>query len=253
MREWGVGRGGSATNDGGAGIAEAMGYRCGEERGESLAAGGAALKVLARIDDSKVYPALLDATFEIACDVNNPLSGDEGSAMVYSAQKGATPEQTDALEDAMVHYASILDAYAGRAVSEQPGAGAAGGIGAGLVAFVSATLSPGFDLIAKACDLENQIRDCDLVITGEGKIDAQTGRGKVPSGVARLAEKYGKPIVGFFGTLDISAGDTVSARFAEVIAIDMLAADRADAMRNTAGYLVQAATSFARDGTGWLG
>lgn len=249
VRDFIIGIGGSATNDGGAGIAQALGYRFLDEHGEPLAPGGLALGKLVRIDATNVHPALRQASFQVACDVNIPLCGPDGSTLNYSAQKGATPEQTQALEKAMNRYTTVLDAYAGRAVSEEPGAGAAGGIGAGLLAFASATLSPGFDLIAEACRLEMQICKCDLVITGEGKIDAQTNQGKVPIGVARISKRYGKPVVGFCGTLDLSAQPTASTAFAEIIAIDTLAADTADAMENAARYLAQAAESFARHWT----
>ncbi len=248
VRNFIIGLGGSATNDGGVGIAQALRYRFLDERGESLGSGGIALKGLTGIDNGNLHPALRDATFQVACDVNIPMCGIDGSSLNYSAQKGANREQADALESALRNYSRVLDAYAGRGVSEEPGAGAAGGIGAGLLAFTSATLSPGFDLIAQACDLEDHIRGCDLVITGEGRMDVQTEQGKVPSGVARLAQKHGKRVIAFCGTLDASGGDA-AARFAAIIAIDSLATDEADGMENAARYLAQVAASFARDWT----
>jgi len=223
-----------------------LGYQFFDSGGAKIGKGGAALGKLSRIDDSRVHPMLRDAHFQVACDVSNPLCGPNGATMIYSAQKGATPDQMEVLETSMQHYATVLDAYAGRAVSEIPGAGAAGGIGAGLLAFTNATLLPGVELIAEACGLEDEIRDCDLVITGEGKIDAQTEQGKVPDGVARIAHKYGKPVIGFCGTLDESAKQTM---FAEVHAIDTLADDTADAMEKAGGYLEELAVSFARDWT----
>jgi glycerate kinase len=243
VRNFIIGIGGSATNDGGFGIAMALGYAFQDVEGENLRKGGLVLGGLDTIDDSKIHPFLRDARFKVACDVNNPLCGPNGATRVYGPQKGATPEQIEELETAMVHYAGVLDAYAGRAVSEEPGAGAAGGIGAGLLAFTNATLEPGVDLIAEACGLEEQVLDCDLVITGEGKIDSQTEQGKVPDGVARIARKHGKPVVGFCGTLDTTANQTA---FAEIHPIDVLAKDTQDAMENAGHYLEQAAESFAR-------
>lgn len=243
IRDFIIGIGGSATNDGGTGVAQALGYHFLDRDENELEYGGIWLEQLIKIDGSNAHPALNQSTFHVACDVNIPLCGPTGSTLNYGQQKGINARYIPLLEQSMVIYGVVLDAFMNRSISVLPGAGAAGGIGAGLVAFTSATLEPGFDLVSRACGLEEKINACDLVITGEGKIDAQTAQGKVPSGVARIAAQYGKPVIGFCGTLDSQVEST---RFEEIIAIDVLASDTHDAITNVAQYLTQAATSFAR-------
>jgi glycerate 2-kinase len=183
--------GGSATNDGGAGMAQAVGIRLLDERGDDLPPGGAALRRLARIDASGLDPVVGGVEVVAACDVDNPLTGPKGASAVYGPQKGATPEQVRLLDDALGHLASTIHRDLGLDVRDVPGAGAAGGMGAGLVAFLGARLRPGFEVVAAALDLERRLGRADVAVTGEGRYDAQSERGKAPAGVLRMARDAG--------------------------------------------------------------
>jgi len=194
-----VGIGGSATNDGGAGMAQALGARLTDAIGRDIGPGGGALADLARIDVSGLDPRIAECRIEVACDVTNPLLGPEGASAVFGPQKGATPETAAILDAALARLAERFRVDLGRDVAELPGAGAAGGLGAGLVAVLGAKLRPGVDIVLSAIDFERVVADCDLVITGEGRIDAQSARGKTPVGVARLAERFGKPVIAIAG------------------------------------------------------
>ncbi len=196
-----VGIGGSATNDGGAGMAEALGYRFLDATGSVLARGGAALLSLARIDGSHRLSELDDCEILVACDVTNPLCGPNGASRVYGPQKGATPEAVEELDGALRHFADVVRAQMGVPIADLPGAGAAGGLGAGLVAFAHGSLRPGVELVADACHLADRMRGADLVITGEGKLDGQSVHGKTPIGVARIAQQAGIPVVAVAGIL----------------------------------------------------
>lgn len=240
-----IGIGGSATNDAAAGIAQALGIRLLNRDEQEVESGGAALPDVASLDFEHVHPRLKEVTLSVACDVNIPLYGASGSSLNYSKQKGASQEESQLLEQALQHFGDLLDAHAGRKVSAIPGAGAAGGMGAGLVGLCGAELLPGLALLAKLVKLEEAVRDCDLVVTGEGRIDAQTLQGKAPSGVATMAAKYGKNVVAFCGSVD-SNFDTVASPFAEVIPIKSIAKDTPDALQHADDYLVQLATAFAR-------
>jgi glycerate kinase len=183
--------GGSATNDGGAGMAQALGIRLLDERGSDLPPGGAALRGLTRIDASGLDPAVREAEIVAASDVDNPLTGPLGASAVYGPQKGATPEQVRLLDEALGHLAAAIHRDLGLDVRDVPGAGAAGGLGGGLVAFLGARLRPGFEVVAAALDLERRLDRADVAVTGEGKYDAQTERGKAPAGVLRMARQAG--------------------------------------------------------------
>ena len=196
-----VGIGGSATNDAGAGMAQALGYRLLDSSGKELPPGGAALKHLAVIDSTGRHPGLDGCDILVACDVTNPFCGPQGASRVYGPQKGASPETVDELDAALGHFARIAAAQLACDVMDVPGAGAAGGLGAGLLAFTHARLCPGVGLVAEAVGLEQALAGADLVLTGEGRIDAQSVFGKVPVGVARLASKYGVPSVAVAGAL----------------------------------------------------
>lgn len=197
-----IGIGGSATNDGGAGMAQALGTRLLDAQGRELPPGGAALARLASIAADQVDARLRNCTFEVACDVNNPLCGPTGASAVYGPQKGATPEMVAELDAALAHYARVIERDLGHAVRDIPGAGAAGGLGAGLLAFLHATLRPGAQIILEAVRLEEQIRSADLVISAEGRLDSQTAYGKSVGAVAALAKKYGLPVLALAGGLD---------------------------------------------------
>jgi glycerate kinase len=194
--------GGSATNDGGAGMAQAVGVRLLDEGGEDLPPGGGALRRLARIDASGLTPAVRGTEVVAACDVDNPLTGPKGASVVYGPQKGATPDQVRILDDALGHLAAVIHRDLGLDVREIPGAGAAGGLGAGLVAFLGARLRPGFEVVATALDLERRLDAADVAVTGEGSYDAQSERGKAPAGVLRMARDLGCRTVLVAGRVD---------------------------------------------------
>ena len=195
-----VGIGGSATNDGGAGMAQALGYHLLDAQGHELPPGGLALQNLARIHVGGVHANWTDAQVDVACDVTNPLTGPSGASAVYGPQKGATPEVVAELDAALKHFAQIIRRDLGVDVEPLPGAGAAGGLGAGLVAFTGARLRPGAEMVMEALNLDDRIKGADLVITGEGRLDSQTARfGKGPAAVARHARKAGIPVVALAG------------------------------------------------------
>ncbi len=179
--------GGSATNDAGAGMAQAVGVRLLDEGGRDLPPGGAALERLAEIDMGGLDPAVAGAEVAVACDVDNPLTGPQGASATYGPQKGASPQDVALLDRALGHFAAVVHRDLGLDLREVPGAGAAGGLGAGLVAFLGAKLRAGFDLVAEALRLEARMGAADVVITGEGRFDRQSLRGKAPAGVLRLA------------------------------------------------------------------
>ena len=196
-----VGIGGSATNDGGAGMAQALGFSLRDVDDKELPPGGAALRRLARIDASNRHRRLPQVEIVVACDVDNPLCGERGASRIYGPQKGATPAMVEELDAALAHYATIVQRDLRCDVADQAGAGAAGGMGAGLMAFAGARIQPGFDIVAAASNLRERIMAADLVITGEGALDGQSGFGKAPAGVARLARECGVPVVAVAGTL----------------------------------------------------
>jgi glycerate 2-kinase len=196
-----IGIGGSATNDGGAGMAQALGATLLTKEGTEIARGGAALATLAHISTATIDPRLQECTVEVACDVSNPLCGPTGASAVYGPQKGATPEMVVELDRALAHYAQIIEHDLGVAVRDIPGAGAAGGLGAGLIAFLHATLRPGAQIVLEAVHLEERMRTTDLVITAEGQLDSQTAYGKSVGAVAALAKYYGLPVLALAGSL----------------------------------------------------
>jgi len=198
-----IGLGGSATNDGGSGIASALGARFLDSSGRDLQQGGKALLGLDRIDVSGLNPALKHVEILAACDVTNPLCGPDGASAVYGPQKGATSEMIEVLDKALCNYASVIEEGFGVDVSSAPGTGAAGGAGAGLIAFCNASLKHGIDIVCDIVDFEKKIEGADLVITGEGRIDSQTCKGKAIYGLALRTVKKGVPLVALGGNIDI--------------------------------------------------
>ena len=197
-----VGIGGSATNDGGAGMAQALGYHLLDESGHELPPGGLALKRLARSHVGGVHANWKEAEVDVACDVTNPLTGPSGASAVYGPQKGATPEMVVELDAALKHFAEIIRRDLGVDVEHLPGAGAAGGLGAGLVAFTRARLRPGAEMVMEALHLDERLAGAQLVITGEGRLDSQTARfGKGPAAVARHARQAGISVVAIGGSV----------------------------------------------------
>ena len=193
--------GGSATNDAGAGALQALGLGLFDEQGNSLARGGLALARLARIDLGGLDPRLARVRFEIAADVNNPLCGEQGASAIFGPQKGASPEQVRLLDQALGHFADHCARVLPKDVRQEPGSGAAGGLGFAAKAFFGAQFRAGVEVVAELVGLAEAVKGADLVITGEGRFDAQTLRGKTPFGVARIARAQGVPVVVLAGTL----------------------------------------------------
>ncbi len=196
-----VGMGGSATNDGGAGMASALGARLYDSKDRPLPPGGASLSRLASIDVSRLHPALRRTEIIAASDVENPLCGPEGASAVYGPQKGAGARTVRTLDKALHRYATVIHDSFGIEVADRPGAGAAGGLGAGLMAFCGGHVRSGIDIVCQALDFDNRIKGADLVITGEGRMDASTVYNKAPVGVARRAAPLGVPVIALAGSL----------------------------------------------------
>ena len=194
-----VGIGGSATCDGGIGMAAALGYRFLDETGTPVEPVGGSLGAIASIDRQNVDPRLDGVSVSVACDVTNPLTGDNGASVVYSPQKGASPEQVTRLDTGLANLARVVQLDLGVAIADMPGAGAAGGLGGGLHAFVGADLKPGIDLVIDVVGLKDAIAGADLVLTAEGRIDRQTQFNKAPAGVARTAKAAGVPCIAICG------------------------------------------------------
>lgn len=194
-----IGIGGSATNDGGTGFIQALGGRLLDENGDDLSYGGGALAKLHTIDLSNLDERLKYVSVEVACDVNNPLCGKEGASYVFGPQKGATREMIEILDQNLSHYAEVIKEQLGKDVISKAGAGAAGGLGAGLMAFLDVKLKSGIEMVIEYANLEEKVRDADMVWTGEGSIDFQTQYGKTPLGVAMIAKKYNKPVIALAG------------------------------------------------------
>lgn len=204
-RKFLIGIGGSATNDAGTGMLEALGYRFLDAEGNVLKGVGLSLEAIMTIDTSAAIPELKSAEFIVACDVDSPFHGPKGAAHVYAPQKGASPEMVDFLDNGLKHFADILKSTTGKDISDMPGAGAAGGLGGALKAFLNAELRKGADMVLDAIGFDEIIRDADLVITGEGKIDSQTLNGKLPSAVAQRASARNIPVMAICGRTEVES------------------------------------------------
>lgn len=196
-----IGIGGSATNDCGIGMLKALGFHFTDQDGKDAGEGAQALGKVSHIITDRQNPLLKDCHFQIACDVTNPLCGSNGATYIYGPQKGVTEVQKEELDQAMSHFAKIACDTLGTDYREYPGAGAAGGLGFAFLSFLNADLLPGIDLILKAVGLEEELKDADVVITGEGRLDHQTAMGKAPVGVAKLAHKYHARVIAFAGSV----------------------------------------------------
>jgi glycerate kinase len=203
-----IGLGGSATNDAGAGIAQALGVRFLDKDGAPITdhLGGGRLDQVAAIETRWVNPALPRVRISVACDVTNPLTGEKGASHVYGPQKGATPEMVAALDARLAHLAEIIRRDLGIDIANVPGAGAGGGVGGGLIAFTGAILKRGVELVVAATRLDEHMQGADLAVTGEGRVDFQTAFGKTPAGVAASARRAGVPVVAIGGGLADDAG-----------------------------------------------
>lgn len=199
-----IGVGGSATNDAGTGMMQALGVRFTDEKGNEVEKGGKSLSAIRHIDTQNQLPELQDCTFHIATDVTNPFYGPQGAAHIFGPQKGGNEKQINALDKGMEHLAGLIFETTGKEISHLPGAGAGGGMGGGCVAFLQADISPGIELIMDYLHFDEIIRRADLVITGEGKMDRQTLFGKVPVGIARAAASQQIPVIAISGQLDIT-------------------------------------------------
>ena len=200
-RQFVMGLGGSATNDGGTGMLEALGYEFFNEKGELIHPTGGSLDEIAQIKGDKVIPELKECNFKAACDVENPLCGKNGASYIFGPQKGASSEDCEILDRKMKSYAQVVARTIGEDYENAKGAGAAGGLGFAALAFLKAELLPGVQLILEATQLEEKLKGADYVITGEGRLDAQTAMGKAPSGVAKLGKKHGCKVIAFAGAI----------------------------------------------------
>ena len=196
-----IGIGGSATNDAGAGMAQALGVRLLDSGGKDLEFGGAALSRLDHIDMSGLNETVRSCEFLVACDVNNPLTGPTGASAIYGPQKGATPEMIKRLDAALLHFAEVVKRDIGVEINDIPGSGAAGGLGGGMIAFTNGELRAGVDIVLDTVRLDDYLTGCNLVITGEGSMDHSTIYNKAPVGVAERAKRLGIPVVGISGSL----------------------------------------------------
>lgn len=201
-RKFIVGLGGSATNDAGIGMLKALGISFFDDANNELEPIGENLIKIHRIDASQLSPALKESTFTIACDVSNPFYGKEGASYVYAPQKGATAEQVEALDKGLQHYAQVLKKCTAMDVSQLPGAGAAGGMGGGLLPFLHASLQSGIEVILKTLCFEELVQQADLILTGEGKLDSQTGMGKALDGILRVGIRYQVPVIALGGAVE---------------------------------------------------
>lgn len=241
-----IGIGGSATNDGGAGMARALGIRFLAADGAEIPEGGAALAQLATIDLSGVDPRLVQTELIVACDVDNPLCGPRGASAVFGPQKGASPLVVTELDSALAHFAEIAREATGRDVANVPGAGAAGGLGAGLMFFTPAKLRPGVEIVLEAVGFENAVKNARFVITGEGRTDFQTAFGKAPVGVAKVAKAFGAPVFCLSGGLGHGADDVLNQGIDAVMSICDRPLSLEECMRDGAALIEAGAERLCR-------
>ncbi len=200
-RDFVIGIGGSATNDGGVGMLQALGFEILDSRGNQVETGAKGLADIVSINDAKIIPELRKCKFTIACDVDNPLYGENGCSRIFAPQKGADSQMVDEMDNWMRNYAEAVKKYNKSAEADFPGAGAAGGLGFAFMSFLSGKLERGIDIVLKMTEFEKYIKDADIVITGEGRLDGQSVMGKVPVGVSKIAKKYNKPVLAFAGSV----------------------------------------------------
>ena len=259
FRRFIVGIGGSATNDGGAGMAQALGVRLLDEAGRDLPPGGAALADLRSIDMSGLDERATGARFSVACDVSNPLTGPEGASAVYGPQKGATPGMVEQLDAALENFAGVVERDIGMSIDAVPGSGAAGGLGGGMMAFLGGSLQAGVDIVLDHVGLDDRLEGADLVLTGEGRIDFQTVYNKAPIGVARRAKRKGIPVIAVCGSLgkgyeDVHAEgiDVVVSIVSAPMTLDEASARASELIADTVAEVMRSmrvgSTVFCQDG-----
>lgn len=241
-----LGIGGSATNDCGAGMAEALGVKFTDRKGDSCRLSGGYLGDVHRIWMDGLHPGVKGSEILVACDVSNPLTGPRGASHTYGPQKGADNEMVRKLDRNLAQFAELIREQLGMEIDKVPGAGAAGGLGAGLMAFLNGRLMNGFDMIAEAIGLEEKIKQADLVITGEGKMDGQTQFGKTPFGVAQLAFKQGKPVIGVAGTVEEDALILYQSGFRVIMPILEKPSDLKYAIENASALLERTGERIGR-------
>jgi len=241
-----VGLGGSATNDGGIGMMKALGAQFFDQDGVQLAADVRALLQLASIDLQYLDPRLDKTEIVVACDVDNPLCGENGAARVFGPQKGATEEDIAVLDQALTRYGDILSANAGRDIASEPGAGAAGGMGAAFIGLIDAVLKPGVDIVIEIVDLANSLVDANLVITGEGRVDNQTIHGKTPTGVAKVAKSCNLPVICITGSVEDGADFTHQLGIDEIYSVTEGDYDLTEVLIEAEHKLTQAAQKIAK-------
>jgi len=240
-----IGLGGSATNDGGAGMVQALGAKLLDADGHQIGHGGGELETLASIDINALDKRLAECRIEAACDVTNPLTGAEGASAVFGPQKGATPEMVTRLDRSLAQFARIISRDLDKDVLSLPGGGAAGGMGAALFAFCGAELRQGIEIVTEALHLDKHVADADLVITGEGRIDSQTIHGKVPVGVAKVAKRYNKPVIGIAGSLTADVGVVHEHGIDAVFSVIYTVCSLEDALENAAENVRMTARNIA--------
>lgn len=246
VRRFIIGLGGSATNDAGAGFLQALGAQLLDQEGQALRPGGLALSGLQQIDLSQLDPRLASCHFEVACDVNNPLTGIKGASAVFGPQKGADAQMVAALDAALSHFAKLAEPVTGRDFSLLPGAGAAGGLGAALTGFLNAELRSGIDIVLDSLNFDSYLNGAQLVITGEGRIDSQTIHGKTPIGVARRAKRQGLPVVAVAGSVSADAAVVYQHGIDAVFSIMQGVATLPQALQEASSNLERTAESIAR-------
>jgi len=233
--------GGSATNDAGMGMAHALGYRFYDSAGEALIPIGKNLINVCRIANNEVLKSISDVTFQVACDVHNPLFGENGAAFVYAAQKGASGNEILILDQGLKNIAKQIAQSLKKEIAYVPGSGAAGGMGGGAIAFLNATLHPGIDLVIEHTRFEELVQKTDFIFTGEGKIDKQTLSGKVIQGIAKIAQKYQKPVFAFGGTVELSLDEILQSGLQYVCSISHKPQSLPEAILSTRENLIKTA------------
>ena len=241
-----LGIGGSATNDGGVGMLQALGMQCLDSQDKPIGFGGAELANIVKIDVQQLDPRLQQVHIEVACDVNNPLCGECGASAIFGPQKGATPEMVKQLDAALSHFAEIAERDCGKQIRDQAGAGAAGGMGGGLLLLPSVQLKAGIQIVLDRLHLIDYVKDADVVITGEGRIDAQSIMGKTPIGVARTAKQFNKPVIAIAGGLREDYGVVFDHGIDAVFPIIHQLGDLSDILKQGEQNLISTAQNVAR-------
>jgi glycerate kinase len=246
-RKFIIGLGGSATNDGGCGMAQALGAKFLDENGNEVGMGGGELAKISAIDISGLDNRIKQAVFLAACDVDNPLTGENGASAVYGPQKGASENDVKTMDNGLLHFAQVVKEELNLDIKDVPGAGAAGGLGAGVMIFLNAQLQRGIDIVIHTTNLIDKMKDANLVITGEGRIDFQTAFGKTPFGVAQIAKKQNIPVIALAGSLGEGYKTLFEKGFDEIFSITGESVSLQEAMENAAPLLENLAEKVVRN------